>query len=129
MLVSICGLIAAPQAQAGGLSRGGVFYYPAPPRLVYPIYDEVDLKCKESLEFKWINNVFGVRYFEFKLYKGYAMLESTLLLKKVLDYSSDSLKLDSSMFENGQVYTWSLKQIDTAGRKSDRSFNSFKINK
>ncbi|TAM41360.1 hypothetical protein EPN54_01920 [bacterium] len=97
------------------------------PRLRYPIYDTVTLTGNAPLEFKWWNSYVGVHGFIFKLYKGYNMYAADLIRKEELPAGAYSIKISPELFEDGRVYTWSLVQVSSAGYKSDRSFNSFKV--
>lgn len=97
------------------------------PRLRYPINDTVTLAGNEPLEFKWWNSYVGVRGFIFKIYKGYNMYAADLVHKEDLPGDAYSVKIKPELFAEGQVYTWSLIQVSSAGYKSDRSFNSFKV--
>ena len=108
------------------LDDGGYNSVPEP-RLRYPINDTVTLTGNEPLEFKWWNSYVGVRGFIFKLYKGYNMYAGGLIHKEELPAGAYSVKLKPELFEEGQVYTWSLVQVSSAGYKSDSSFNSFKV--
>lgn len=108
------------------LDEGGYNSVPQP-RLRYPIYDTVTLTGNAPLEFKWWNSYVGVRGFIFKIYKGYNMYSADLIHKEELPAEAYSVKIKPELFEDGQVYTWSLIQISSAGYKSDRSFNSFKV--
>jgi len=110
-----------------GLS-GGFDYVPSP-QLVRPTSDEVDMTGQTEFEFKWLREIgryHGKEYYDFRLYKGYPMLESTLMFKRALPVSASSVKVDAKMFEEGQVYTWSLRHVCGA-TKSDRSHVSFKV--
>ena len=106
-----------------GLGNGG----PASPRLLYPIYDTVTLTGSAPLEFRWINDFTLTDHFIFKLYKGYNMYESTLIKKQNIPSGDSSVKIESDLFEDGKVYTWSIIRVATGGEKSDKSFNSFKV--
>jgi len=97
------------------------------PRLRYPIKDTVVLTGQDNLEFKWWIEVVGLRKFILKIYKGYNMYLADLIHKEDLPPDASSIKIKSDLFENGQVYTWSLTQISYSGYKSDKSFNSFKV--
>ncbi len=97
------------------------------PRLRYPINDTAVLTGQDNLEFKWWIEVVGLRKFIFKIYKGYKMYLANLIYKEDLPPDTSSIKIKSDLFEDGQVYTWSLIQISYSGYKSDRSFNSFKV--
>ena len=97
------------------------------PRLRYPINETAILTGNAPLEFKWWIDVVGLRKFILKIYKGYKMYVANLIYKEDLSSDVSSVKIKSDLFEDGQVYTWSLIQISYAGYKSDRSFNSFKV--
>jgi len=99
-------------------------------RLLEPIYDTVDLNGKKELVFKWSSHESAPdfrQYYDFRLYKGYDMYESTLIFKEKVSPEQYELALPSDNFENGQIYTWCLRQVYTGIRKSERNFNSFKI--
>ncbi|MCM8790326.1 MAG: hypothetical protein NC938_01305 [Candidatus Omnitrophica bacterium] len=101
----------------------------APPRLIEPSVDVIDLTNKDYLEFKWSpheGEQIKREYYDFRLYRGYQMIESALIFKARIPPRQWSLKLKASIFKNGQVYTWSLRQVYT-GVKSRRSFDSFKV--
>lgn len=100
---------------------------PPEPRLLYPTSDKVVLKGSASLEFKWMREFSDIDHYEFRLYKGYNMYASNLILKQTVSADSDSFKAGSELFQDNQVYTWSLIQVSTAGQKSDRSFNAFTV--
>jgi hypothetical protein len=102
------------------------------PRLLSPAGEEVDLAGKDKLEFRWSPHENmrpgpGTRYYDFRLYKGYQMLESTLLLKKRVPGRERGISLEADMFKAGQVYTWSLRNVYKGTGKSDRSASSFKV--
>jgi hypothetical protein len=98
------------------------------PTLLYPGTQDIDLKSQAFLEFRWERtDRVTTDHYEFRLYKGYQTVEDTLLLKKQLSTDEFPFKLDASTFEVNQVYTWSLTQVYSDGRKSDKSFASFKI--
>jgi hypothetical protein len=108
---------------AGGFNQS----LPAP-ELFYPITDDIDLKGEAYLEFKWRRTAFTyTRSYEFRLYKGYQAIASNLILKRALTINEYPFKVESLIFDPGQVYTWVLFQISIDGRKSDKGFASFKI--
>jgi len=51
----------------------GAFNSVPEPRLRYPIYETAILTGNNPLEFKWWNDVVGIRGFTLKIYKGYNM--------------------------------------------------------
>lgn len=99
---------------------------PAPVHLVYPINETADL-AGDYLEFKWWHADIGIRNYDFRLYKGYEMYQDKIILKKTLPFNVSSLSVEAGLFEDNQVYTWSIIQIDNKGQKSDKSFVSFKV--
>ena len=107
----------------------GAYNSVSQPRLKYPINDAVILSGNDPLEFKWWNDIEGIHGFTFKIYKGYNMYAVNLIHKENLSSSASSVKIDSALFKDGEVYTWTLIQINSSGYKSDKSFNSFKVTK
>ena len=98
------------------------------PELSYPVTDNISLEGKDFLEFRWKRfNITRIDYFEFKLYKGYKTVESTLIFKQRFPGEMYPIRIPAGQFETNQVYTWSLRQAFMNGEKSDRSFSSFKI--
>lgn len=105
----------------------GPYNYVPEPRLRYPIYETATIKSNQPLEFSWWNDLTETGGFIFRLYNGYKMLESNLLLKETLPGSASSWQVRAEVLEAGKVYTWSLTRISFAGYKSERSFNSFRV--
>jgi hypothetical protein len=100
----------------------------AGPTLLYPVTKDITLAGKDSLEFKWMRtNLAKTRHYEFKIYKGYNMFAADLIFKQEIPVGTYPVEIPVSLFEEGQVYTWSLRQVFLGGGKSDRSFSSFKI--
>ncbi len=97
------------------------------PRLAYPTGPEVTI-TGDSLEFKWWHGGFGVRSYEFSLYKGGGPY-GDVIMQKTLPFNASSIQVESKLFEDGQTYTWTLRQVSDDGQKSDLSFNTFKVNK
>jgi len=98
------------------------------PQLVFPLTDDIALDGKNSLVFKWIcRDAARTDFYDFRLYKGYNMVESTLLMKKNVSGDTCSFEVSADLLEENQVYTWSLKRVFISGEKSDKSFSSFKI--
>lgn len=96
--------------------------------LLYPVTHDIDLTGKATLQFRWRQtDLAQTGHYEFRLYKGYDTLESTMILKR--DISRDALpfELPAGNFESNQVYTWSLRQVYLSGAKNDIAQSSFKI--
>ena len=108
------------------LDRGAYNFVPEP-RLRYPINETAIINNNQPLEFSWWDDFTGTSGFILKLYKGYNMYSDNLILKEKLLNGADFFKVKADLFEDGQVYTWSLQRIVFSGHKSDRSFNSFRV--
>jgi hypothetical protein len=108
-------------AFAGGRRLGEM---PAP-RLVAPS-DDVDLSGTSQLEFRWgMETGANVNHYDFRLYRGPQTYEKNLILKKDVPVNEHSLLLDSSQFQPGETYSWSLRYV--GARKSASSYSVFKI--
>ena len=100
------------------------------PDLFSPITDDIDLSGKEYLEFKWRRSDFAyTQSYDFRLYRGYHTAAGSLILKRIIPPQEYPVNIPSEVFEAGQAYTWVLIQVLNDGRKSDKSFSSFKIMK
>jgi len=98
------------------------------PTLLFPATDDIDLKSQAFVEFRWERtDRFSTDHYEFRLYKGRQAVADTLLMKKQISTDEYPFKLEASTFEVNQVYTWSLTQVYTSGRKSDKSYTAFMI--
>lgn len=126
LLVLLCVTVSFAGAFSVTLDNGGFNSIPEP-RLRYPIYETAVITGNDPLEFKWWDDISGIRGFILKIYKGYNMYAANLIHKEDLPPDADSVKVKSYLFTDGQVYTWSLIRVSFAGYKSDRSFNSFKV--
>ena len=101
---------------------------PYAPHLIYPAGEEAVLDQKQDqLEFKWLNTYNDIRYFIFKIYKGYETTARTLIEEQKPGAHADSLRINTDIFENGQVYTWTLTPVAINGDKGNKSFNAFKF--
>ncbi len=126
LLLAILALTAKAFAGRGAGSGSWLSY--SAPELRYPVTQDIDLSGHASLQFKW-KQVDSARtdHYEFRLYKGYDMLESTLILKRDIPRDEYPFELPAENFALGQVYTWSLKQVYLSGVKSDRAYSPFKV--
>lgn len=97
------------------------------PRLASPIAPEVTI-TGDYLEFKWWRAEIGVRGYEFILYKSGGP-GGDIIVQKNLPFNVSSIQVEAKLFENNQVYTWTLRQIADSGQKSDQSFNTFRVTK
>ncbi|MFA5270805.1 MAG: hypothetical protein WC412_00495 [Candidatus Omnitrophota bacterium] len=124
VLISLC--VAPLFARNFSFGPARSFEKPPEPRLVCPINDVVALSG-DTLLFKWWHADIGIDRYEFNLYKGSQMFSDGLMLHKILPFSQSSIKIDAGLFENGRVYTWSLRQVTDSGLKSDKSFITFSV--
>ncbi|OQB09302.1 MAG: hypothetical protein BWY16_01070 [Candidatus Omnitrophica bacterium ADurb.Bin205] len=115
---------------ATGITAGiGSFNQSFPgPYLLYLVTDSIDLAGSEYLEFKWRRPYFTyTNYYEFRLYHGYQTIAGNLILKERINIDNYPFKLPAQSVKEGEVYTWVLLQVLNDGRKSDKSFSSFRI--
>lgn len=104
-------------------------YVPAPV-LLTPIVTEIQSGEADMVQFKWSPHEgdAGKRdYYEFKIYKGYDMLEETLIFKERLSGDNYQYNISADRFEKGQVYTWALRQAYNSGNRSDWAHASFNL--
>jgi len=123
-------LLSAPAAEANLSVNLGSFNQSFPgPDLIYPVTEDIDLTAKDYLEFKWRNSNFFsfTRYYDLRLYEGYNTTESSRILKEHINLQDYPFRVDARELQKDKVYTWVLIQVLNDGRKSDKSFASFKI--
>lgn len=120
--------LTALSAFARGTDFGLSFDVPDP-RLLAPISAKVDLTGRDSLEFKWSpfeGQQWLRKYYDFRIYKGRNMVEANIIYRKHVDPATYSVVLGSDLFQEGQVYTWSLRQVYDSD-KSAEVYNSFTV--
>jgi hypothetical protein len=99
------------------------------PVLKEPVTDKVDLSGESELVFRWSPHEGSIsqrKHYDFRLYEGYQMVESNLIFQNNVAPNQHQIAVNSGMFKNGQVYTWSLRQTYRSG-KSQRSTSSFTV--
>jgi len=112
----------------GGIAGDRDFVSISGPALLSPDTEDIDLKSQAFVEFRWERtDSFSTDHYELRLYKGRQAVTDTLLMKKQISTDDYPFKLEASTFEVNQVYTWSLTQVYTNGRKSDKSYTAFMI--
>ena len=106
---------------AGGRKQGEM---PAP-RLLLP-HDAVSLSGKSGVEFTWGNEGGGdFDHYDFTVYKGSQPYEPYILVTKKLPKGTYSTTVESSYFQPGQTYNWSLRY--GGSKRSMKSYSVFKI--
>ena len=113
---------------SSGANKISIFDSDSGPYLIYPATENITLMGKDFLEFRW-QRAGGIKldHYEFKLYKGYEAIASNLIFKQKFPREVYPITIPAKLFENNQIYTWSLRQAFMNGEKSGRSFSSFKI--
>ncbi len=126
-------LLAAPAFadERIGLSAnvGGSLSHVPEPRLISPTSEQVDLTGKSSLLFEWSpfeGDITRRDYYDFRIYKGYNRVEANLIFKDKVFKSAYKIDLNANRFEDGQIYTWSVRQVYMNGSKSRKATSSFK---
>ena len=128
LIILICGFLTMSAGDAGSFVSGNNI---PQPRIFYPKSENVNLAQKDNLEFKWsslVGSSTDRRCYDFRLYKGYDIIIDNLIYNKDVAPFKSSWNVEANFFEDGQVYTWTLRQVYLLG-KSDRSIVSFKIHK
>jgi hypothetical protein len=97
------------------------------PYLYYPCTENINLENKDSLEFRWKPTQSFVQGYDFKLYKGYQMVDDNLIIHEKIKESVRSLSVPTELLSQGNVYSWSLVERDMRGLKSEDSFCSFEV--
>lgn len=103
--------------------------YIAPPRIIKPSTDAVDLRGRDCLEFSWSpheGDSIKREYYDLRIYKGYQAYGSARVYLVRVPPRQWSICISSDIFEDGAVYTCALRQV-YRGQKSKRSFQSFKV--
>jgi len=98
------------------------------PTLLHPTTEDIDLTGKDSLQFRWIKTpgVF-VYYTQFRLYKTANNFGSDLIYKENVQPGNYPLKIPSTYFEAGQVYSWTLRIVLTDGNRTEIAYSTFKV--
>ncbi len=107
----------------------GVFFATPEPRLIRPVSETLDLTGKDTVEFRWSpfeGKIHERRFYEFCLYKGREQVAKNIIVKKKIAADVYSLTLSTDIFEDGQVYTWALRQAFFT-QKSDWAYSAFVV--
>jgi hypothetical protein len=117
------------EGRIGAVEAPSMVYVP-PPVLLQPRSAEIDLTGQEYLEFKWSphEGTSGFRdFYDFRIYNGYKTVQETLFFKEKLPPDTYQYNIKADKFREGAVYTWTMRQVYTDGRKSAQSHVSFRI--
>jgi len=119
----VCGRV------GGGIYIGGGAGVPEVSYITPKADSEVDLTGKEDLVFRWKPTPIpsGDRqYYKFTLFKGFGY---DLIFSKKLGPQIFLIKIPSEMFEDGETYTWQVKQRGWGGDWSRNLRWSFRVRK
>jgi hypothetical protein len=101
------------------------------PRIMQPTGDNLDLRGKDTIEFKWYYNVRGAEgqggSYEIEIYKAGMMVQGNMVYEQKVPFGQDTLQVDAKLFRPGQVYSWQIRFIKYDLRKSDWAISSFKV--
>ena len=130
-LALLCALAPLSQTDASMLiGRAGSPDYAPEVRLISPVGETVDLTGKDSLVLHWSwieGDRMQRRYYDVRVYRGYDMVESTRIARILADPAADRVELDADLFQDGQVYTWSVRQRYYGMARSYRTYASFQV--
>ena len=101
-------------------------------RLTAPVSEEVFLPPEGQLEFRWEPRSAGRRWrkhYDFRLYRGYEPTAENLILHNRLSGNTHKLILDATIFQDNEIYTWSVTQTNYKGFRSPPGFRSFRVRK
>lgn len=117
-------ILGFPGTSFAGRSGRSVRELPAP-MLAYP-GEEIRLD-QDEIEFRWRQSasLSGFAYYDFRLYRGTAMVKDNLVMREKVPSRYSSIKVKSSLFEEGETYSWSLRLRDGT-RDSRSNFSVFK---
>lgn len=131
LTVTVC-LLLLPGHSSGGIVVGNYGYsdYAPEVRLISPVGETIDITGSEGILFRWSwmeGNRLERQYYDFRIYKGYDMLEGTLIFKTRVPPDTDRIMVRSGVFKDPGAYTWSVRQRYYGLAKSRRSYASFRI--
>jgi hypothetical protein len=100
----------------------------AAPALLSPVTEDIDLREKNTLEFRWLTTpeIF-VYYTEFRLYKSANNFASDLIYKENIQPGNYKINVPSTYFEKGRTYSWTLRIIFTNGNRTEKAYSTFKV--
>lgn len=105
--------------------------YVKPPVLISPKEEVVDITAKEKLEFKWkaYESPYMVYGYLFRIYRGTDMTKKNEVYAEQVSGLDTSIEVSTDYFEDGETYTWYIKQINNAPPLlfSDPAYWTFKV--
>ena len=91
-----------------------------------PVNGEVNLAGKEWLRFEWTPEGDSTRrrYYDFRVYKGLEMNDASMIFKDKI--TTFRVELTTDLFQDGQVYMWTVRQVYDGHGKSLKNWSSFR---
>lgn len=131
VILALCVTVCAPAGAQNMLMEHdiGESDYIPPPRLISPSTDVVDLHGAECLEFRWSaheGNQVKREYYDLRIYKGAQAFGQDRIFIARIPPRQWSACVSSDIFENGGIYTFTLRQA-YRGVKSRRTFQTFRV--
>jgi hypothetical protein len=129
ILVCLFLFCSVPASDSFIIGSEGPYGHIPQPILKEPVSDKVDLNGKRELLFRWSSHEGDIsqrKWYDFRLYEGYQMVESNLILQQNVLPNKYEITVNSDIFKLNQVYTWSVRQTYRVG-KSQRSTSSFTV--
>jgi DNA-binding response OmpR family regulator len=114
-----------PDSSSGGVLVGHYGYddYAPQVRLISPVGDTINITGSDGILFKWSwieGNRFERRYYDFRIYKGYDMLENTLIFKAEIAPDTDRVFINAGVTGSqkaGEAMHHSESSKNSAGKK------------
>ena len=98
------------------------------PEYLSPRGEQINATGKDSVEFKWrAPGMFGIDHCEFKLYKGNAASQGSLVFSQDVSPVESCVDVKTDLLQDGQDYTLLLRSIARDGTKSDKVFVYFSV--
>ncbi|MFA5039104.1 MAG: hypothetical protein WC732_05425 [Candidatus Omnitrophota bacterium] len=111
-----------------------VFKVPGP-EMVFPMGETVEIrKDDKEVVFRWNpgKTPYTIHAFLFRIYKGQSMIRKNQVYDEQVSGFHQQAEVSPDIFEDGETYTWFVKQINMAGGQlmfSDPAFHTFEVKK
>ena len=103
---------------------------PSAPSLLNPLSGDYYMGNDEKIEFKWNPRdglSAGSDYYDFRVYKGSALNDESLMWEDTLQGDRYQYNLDAERFQDNGVYTWAIRHAVDSLRVSDWSSATFRV--
>lgn len=109
---------------------GGAVDYAPQVRIISPDDETVDLTGRNALVLRWSRlegDSMERRYYDVRVYRGRETLENTLIFSAQTPPDADTVRVPSSLFDNGRTYTWTIRQRYYGLAQSRRAYAVFTV--